>query len=226
MPNTELLATAEGTQTSWTLGAGASKWVAVNKPDDDVTSYITEATDNHEQSFTYSNLPSQAVEIQSVNIDSSGKRAGGSTNSTYQTYWYLGAAYTYSSAHQPGAVWADYVDDDMAKPGGGNWSASDVNNAEFGCHHNLSGGTGMNVTTLQGNIDWLTPSGGFMWLLESWLPPLLPFIGGSIDVIKDLSSYFAQFRTKPSNEEDFARIREWLQCRRVTLGPSLHPALV
>jgi hypothetical protein len=219
MPNTELPATASGAHTDWNLIIGANKWVAVNKPDDDANTYIqTAAAPAPKESYTFADLNILAAIIVSVNLDSSGMRAGASDLGRFRAFWLYDGSFTYSDYHQPGAAWTDYQDDDMARPGGGNWSRAIINASEYGVEHNLNGGTGMNVTTLAGNVDWLPGgAGSYKWLIQSWVSPLLPFIGGAVDVVRELGPYFAQLQTKPSTEEDFRRIQEWLQRRRTTL---------
>lgn len=227
MPNTELVPTGQGADDDWTLVLGVDKWSAVAKPDDDAATYIHSiAAPTPKQSCTYADLVGVASIIVSVNLDCKGKSAGAPHVSRYRGFWKLGAQYAYTTYIQPGDAWVDEEGnfDDMACPDTASWSRSKVNAAESGVEHNLNAGGGIWVTTCQGNVDWLpSGSGGYSWLLQSWLLPILPFVGGAVDVMRELNTYFAQLRTKPSIEEDFRRISEWLQCRPVTLA--LHSPL-
>jgi hypothetical protein len=220
MPNTEMTNTGEGTDTDWTLAAGADKWTATKKPQDDATN-ITETTDQEMQSLTSGNMPTLASLIVSVNVDSRGRRAGGSTASGFNTFMRIAGNVTHDpDDHVPGAVYVNYSDDGFARPGGGTWTRADVDASMCGVRLNLNAGTGMNIFTVQTNVDWLPVTGGWNWLCGFWLPTLWPLVGAAVKY-SELVSHFAQTKFKeyrPSLEEDFRRIEEWLQVRRVTLA--------
>lgn len=110
----------------WTLGAGADKVVAVNSPNDDLTSYIyTVGTTYRYQKYTLaaSSIPGGAT-INSVRIFSRMQR-GGANDSTVRFRLYLGANYTESITYSLVAAWVDRTVG-LSRPGGGNWSVADL----------------------------------------------------------------------------------------------------
>lgn len=78
MATATIEATGVGSTSQWTLGAGASKWVAVNSPDDDATSYLDSSTTiNQVQQFTgdTSGIPTGST-VSQVDITYRVKRNG------------------------------------------------------------------------------------------------------------------------------------------------------
>ncbi|OLE52111.1 MAG: hypothetical protein AUG51_19330 [Acidobacteria bacterium 13_1_20CM_3_53_8] len=119
------------TPDSWTLGAGASKVVAVNTPDDDDTSYINSgATSGTTEQFnvTDSSAIGASATINFVRIVARTKK-GGSQTSTYVVSVVLSGNATDGASQTSGNSSYSTTQDDFAtRPSvGGAWTLADVN---------------------------------------------------------------------------------------------------
>ena len=212
MGNTELTNSSVD-QDEFAVGAG-SKPSNVNKPDDDITTYIWTAGANFEDRYVHASLPVSGLLVQSVNLDSRGNRRGGSSGSKLLPRVHLGGNYTDGAEHSMTGAWEGFSDDGLAKPGGGSWSVADVNNSLTCVKNILSGATGIQVSTIQMNVDWAFLGGGFAYLIGQWLPPLLAVASHGL-LRREVISILSRLRTRPSNKEDFACIFEAFRRRPV-----------
>lgn len=112
---------------SWTLGAGASKVVAVATNDGD-TSFINSGTTNGTQEQFSTNDPATigaGDAIASVAIRATCKR-GGSQNANYVVTAVVGANTSAGATQTSTSVYAETTDTFATKPGGGAWTLADV----------------------------------------------------------------------------------------------------
>jgi hypothetical protein len=216
-------------QNEWSLGAGASKMVACNSPHDDITTYITTVGPDKEQLFYTESLPGGSINVTNVDHTIRFIRYAGAGGDLYHRQRYGGTSQYCSSAHDVGA-WTTYTDSAVSRPGGGSWAVSDFNqSAEFGVATiGDAPGDGWRTTSTYVLVTHQLSSGGYSWILANWIPPLLPWVGGALsllDVMSACREFLYPVKSKPSSEEDYRRILEWLQCRRVTVEHHLSPAL-
>ena len=201
-----LEAVAVGNYDSWALQAGSDKIVAIQGPDDDITTYI----DNEgvaRQNYTFDNLPSVVGTITSFDVR---MRAQGETNNASQISCFqrLGGTDLDETFNQFGTSWATFVFSDVGRPGGGVWVSDDFDTVEIGCvkELNTSGSSHSgDVSTIQGIVDF-AHIGGFAYLIAQWLPPLLTAASHAVSS-KELTKFFKDFKLRPSHREEFEMIK-------------------
>lgn len=170
MPTTELEPTAQGNYDQWILAAGASKWVACQRPNDDAASYIREANDNKRCSFIMADLPAVAAGgvMDQVDIYSRLGSAGDSSID-WRLFCRLGGVdLDYTSRVMP-FPWTTITETDIGRPGGGIWSFTDVNSAEAGVWLNDGSTQWQQCTTLEMDVTWTPAAGGWTSLIASIL---------------------------------------------------------
>lgn len=159
---------AVGNYDAWALGAGGDKVVAVNSPDDDDTTYISELNNTDRESYTLdlTGKPAMAT-ITQVDIL---MRARGTNASAGQIIGFLrlGGTDADQASNAFGTSYADFEWTNISRPGGGSWTPSDLDTLEVGAIKNVDttgGGNTGRVTTLQVRVTYTPPVGGFMFLI-------------------------------------------------------------
>lgn len=164
---TTLVPTAEGTDTAWTLGAGASKTAAVTPPDDDATSYIHSNSANARNGFVMSNLPGPAKDVTTHAVVHRIQEANGTD--TVQAYIRKsGGTYHDATARGAGPVWTTYTETDVVS-----CTVAEVNAAELGMLRNPGNNVFPRCTTLKWDVTHTVFAGGFVLLMLEWLGPLV-----------------------------------------------------
>lgn len=144
----------------WTLGAGANKVIAVNSPDDDITSYIYSGTAAQEQKYTVAN-PSSIRAGDVINFVRSSYRAiseNGDPDTITRVNQILGGSENAGDNNLLDGSWTTRTQDWTTKPGGGAWTTADVNSVEFEVELVIAGlADTARCTTMQLIVDY-TPS--------------------------------------------------------------------
>lgn len=172
MPTTELGPTAIGNYDQWNLIAGANKWTACQRPNDDVTTRIQIRTANQKQSFVMENLPSDAGII--VQVDVYARVGAASPYVNWRSFSRLGGTDLFYTAHAMTGSWTSWIESDVAKPGSGGWDVASVNSTEIGIEL-LAGSSGwQQCTTLETDVTWQPVEMGYLFnTTGSLLLPLL-----------------------------------------------------
>ncbi|OFX02423.1 MAG: hypothetical protein A3E78_01970 [Alphaproteobacteria bacterium RIFCSPHIGHO2_12_FULL_63_12] len=192
MPTNTLIPTANGADTAWSLGAGASKWQACITPDDADTTYILSTTNLQRMSFVLGNLPAEAVAVRSHTLTRRARKAVGAAGDTVNSFLLLSGSYTHGSAVNPAGSYTDYESADLARPGGGLWSVADVNAAEAGVRYNGTGGDENRVTTLKWAVEWSAEEGGWASFVGGIVGPVV----GAALLLHDIARLAAMIRQK------------------------------
>lgn len=216
MPSTTLKAASEGTDAAWALGAGASKVIAVNSDDADV-GYVktTDTTIVQRQTFNHDQLPGGVAEINSHTLYNKSKRSAGVNTRRENILRYSGNV-TAGACTDPTAAYTERADADLAVPGGGTWDVNIVNATEIGvqsCNTGV-GAEEVRCTYLRWVVVWTPAHGGYMWLLAGWIPPILAMASHCLSKF-EIARILSSLKTRPSNDEDFARIIEAFRRRPV-----------
>jgi hypothetical protein len=124
--------TAAGATTGWTPLSG-SNWDNVNDtaPNDD-TDYTTTATVGATDTFVAQDAPSPGAAIYGIQHCLSMKKTDAGTCLVAPIVKLSGGSDTPGTDIAPGTTYAYGLQVAMTKPGGGNWTEADFNNAEFG----------------------------------------------------------------------------------------------
>lgn len=214
MPEETLLPTADSAvYDQWSrVGAAATKWESV--ADDVDGNYIQEGIDAQEQAFTVSSLTGQVGSINWIKINHRSQEGG--PNATIDPFTYAEATQELYGATALAVAWADYDSGQQAtKPAGGPWTEAIVNATEIGVKAGIAGDVAR-CTKLTMSVDYDVKSGGFAYLLAQWLPPLLALASHGLTKF-DITRILSSLKTRPSNDEDFARIIEAFRRRPVWL---------
>ncbi len=202
-----------GNHDQWTLGGGVTKWQNVKLPDDDNTTRIVESNVNNRQSFTIDDLPTASA-VNSVEVKMRADKTGAADN-VVNMFTRLGGTNLDYGNHTVSTSWTDYTNSGVGRPGGGSWAPADfppVGALELGVRLQSSAGDSARVTTLYMNVSFEPPSGGFIWLLAQWLPPLLSVASHGL-MKREITEILQNLRVQPSSPEEFARIFEAFQRR-------------
>lgn len=175
MPSTQLVPTANGTDTAWALGAGSSKWEAMSPPDDSDTSHVS-TTSNSRMGCAMSDLDVSAQSISTHTLTRRTRKVSGTT-SNINGFVLLGGSYTDGSGVIDSTSYADRTDVDLARPGGGTWTPADINSAEAGVRRGGGGADEDRCTTLKWDVFWLPAEGDFAAFAACKLPFI---IGGGL----------------------------------------------
>lgn len=178
MPVISLNPTAEGTYTGFTNSGGANKTASVT---DAVDSNFVWRIDNSAgyQSFVTEDLPSHAVDINSVEWMGRLGRSGIPTakRGCFASVSGLAGYATgenYNNDFPPN--WTDVLNKDIpTDPSAAPWTVASVNAAQVGIGSDGTGGGGNNVqcTRLYLSVDYVPATGGFAYLIGQWILPLL-----------------------------------------------------
>lgn len=157
---------AIGTVDDWALGAGASKFAAVDPGDpvshDNDTSYISEAQNlNQEQRFTIDPLFSEQMAFISELRVHARVRDEGTARISNRLRVYLNSIQvqgaTFSTAGTSWTAAGNNVSFALARPGGGDWTEDDLRDAtfEFSIFTPSQGGPVIRCTSLWVEVDYV-----------------------------------------------------------------------
>lgn len=166
MPVATLTPVAVGNYDAWTLGAGGSKVIAVDPPDDDDTTYISNITDNNRQSFTVDQL-SGAASIQTHAVKGRVRSESGTPN--FALFIRRSGVDTDGTGTAPTTSYVDYTATDL---GGGTPTPDEVNATEIGIR-DTSGANVLRCTTLKWEVTYTPSGGGFAAFAAVFLAGLL-----------------------------------------------------
>ena len=128
MPTATIQVAAVTSQDAWNLEGAANKVIAVNSPDDDLTTLIYSLVggDRQQYSLASNTIPSNAI-INSVSVRSRCTCNHNSIHGSINVSLWQGANSSYSADHSLplSLVWANFTDS-LPRPSGGNWSQSDL----------------------------------------------------------------------------------------------------
>lgn len=213
MPVRSLLPDAEGTQTAWGLGAGASKVVAVQSNDGD-TSYITVTNAAEQlQTFYVDRLPDAAT-VPNVDVQIMVRNMGADWA---KTYWRLSGTGVNGACEDPGGSYTQNYEAAIARPGGGIWAGADFPGSGAGTEVGVSscntgGSNEVRCTLARFLVTYTIPQGGNAWLLADWLPPILAVAGQAL-MNGEIAAILSRLKNRPSDFEDFSLIRAALRRR-------------
>lgn len=146
---------AVGANDAWSLGAGANKVVAVNLPDDSATSYITDATNGHKESYTLAtvSVPAGGV-VTDVSVTMFCARSG-AVNGSVRCFLLLGGNTVNGTTRSASLGYQNFTET-LLRPGGGSWASGDFTTLEVGVEQLSANGT--NVSTLSLNVTYIMPT--------------------------------------------------------------------
>ena len=150
---------AVGPINDWTLGAGGSKPVATQLPDDDGTSYITSNTVGQIQEFECDD-PSDILSadtIDSVTIKIRAQKIGGVAASVIFGLRVAGGTLDEGAIHALSNSYADFTDVFLTNPDSVAWSLADLNALRIRVRYE-SGSDNARVTTLVADIAYTRAS--------------------------------------------------------------------
>jgi hypothetical protein len=213
MATYQTVADAVGTSDAWGLGAGSTKFQAINDDDAD-TSYIATSTNTLVQSFkpTEESYPSMGV-INSVSIGTRAKDNNAGSEQHYARVRWNGSV-TNGTNRSTTASYVLYTDSSLARPGGGTWTPGNLADGtlEHEVVKNNAGGGSTLITYMYFTFDYIPPADASMWLLTCWLPPLFAAASHAISY-SEIAKALECLKIKPSSREEFARIIEGFAVR-------------
>lgn len=205
MATTILEPASVGTDDGWDLGVGANKVVAVQLPDDDLTSYISESDIDVRESYNMDNLSGADVITQQVITTRALRISNG--NAFYPFMISDTPTYRYGSGVAATTSFTDYDETDLAEPDGATWTQALINTTEIGVRR-YAGASTTRVTSLYWTITYLT-GGGFLFV-GNWLAPLWAAgVGGGL-LFREIAEGLRYQKTHPSYRHEFMEIRDRL----------------
>jgi hypothetical protein len=152
MPTTQIEVAATTSPDLWPLGAGTSKVLAVNTPDDDDSSYIESIGgmgDKQQFSLSASGIHAGST-INTVSVYTRAKNVAGYCYIV--PYLYLtGSSIDGATLVIPAYTWQSDLSE-IARPGGGAWSISDLTSLEVGILNGYA--NNCRLSTLAVVVDW------------------------------------------------------------------------
>lgn len=233
MSLTRLLAVTRTVNTGpflgWTPNAAAATITNINSIDpsiiggSDMTTFFAGAAGSNIR-WIFDDLPQEAngAAILSFDIESAGRRAGGSVAGNYTVYIQdvPGTTTIISSpAHTPGAPavppgYLVFNDNFPTDPNGAVWTQPFINtNLEIGMMDPAPYGTGISVYYLDVEVLW--DGAGGIWIargISIILPLLLPILGGA-------NLYHV-------NDTEFSKIHRMIKHTAHIVGESSYPSIV
>jgi hypothetical protein len=211
VPTTTLTPSAIGTDNGGVLAAGADKVSAVDPPDDDGTSNIYCLGAGTRQSYAMDDLPSEAVSIVSHTLRAR-SGSGSPGTATGRGYLRLSGSIT-AGATRSGGIYQTFTDPDLAQPGGGAWTPSNVNSSEAGVECvNDPDSAAWYTTTLSWDVTWSGAAGSYAFLIWEWLG-LVPAAIGFGDLARLIRGYNA-WQRRARRSPTLIRGREALELYR------------
>lgn len=172
MPVQNLLPLAEGNYTSWTLGAGASKVVAVQGNDGDTT-YIDSPNEGLSQSFTVTNKPIDITSVNTMKIYGAIKSGDSRVDANFFARLSGADGSAVNSENTSAPNYTSVGPSSVARPGGGNWGPSDISSSTLEvCITDVDSTTWASFhrcTELGFQLDYEIPATGAIFLLISSL---------------------------------------------------------
>lgn len=217
MPQTTHLPVAQGAATGWTLGAGASKPVAVQSDDGDTTYNLQTGTTPLAESYSVDALPGGVAAISQVDVHSKARRATGGTT-FHRNEWNInGASTQVGTCTDPTAAYTLISSLNVARPGGGAFQITDFNGLTSGFqtgYGSCNTGTADETRCTRAHVvtTWTPAAGSYTWLLQCWLPPLIAVASHGL-LRSELAKILRNLRTRPSSDEDFRRLLEAFRVR-------------
>jgi hypothetical protein len=175
---TRIEATGVGTiEDGWVLTAGANKWVAVNSPSDDSTTYISTNT-NDNQYFTKDALPAAANIINSVSLVQETLKDGSGNPTTKASIHDL-TVETVGTERANTTSWVETETLSVARPdGGGAWQPTYYDSCEIGIKATSNPAGNLHCTMLYSDVNWDSAAGSFAYVISEFVTPwVLPLIG-------------------------------------------------
>lgn len=211
MPTTRLLPAAAGTDAAWSNGVGT---VPTNvQTDDGDTTYRTQSSAvSVADTFQVDALPAgEADTVTNVDAAAKARRSAGGTT-RINVRWRNGGSGSDGATQIDSASYTLVTETAVARPGGGSWVPSDFDGGAGAECGYVTTNTGVGDTTRATwcyfDVTWTYfPSGGFVWLLSSWLPPLLAVASHGLTKL-DVITILRSMKTRPSSDEDVRRLLE------------------
>jgi len=166
MPVVALLPSADGAYGGWSLGAGASRWTALQSDDDHSTFLRTGdgtagASEGETMSYVVGNKPSSISVVNSMKVRSRGYTPEDRI-SGHGMYAAFGATLSgIVGTTLSSGSWVTTGPSTVGRPGGGTWGPSDISNSTLGVAI-----TGGNVATWETTQDCTS-----LWLVLDYSPP-------------------------------------------------------
>ncbi len=220
MPATDVEVAAVGNWDEWTLEVGDDKVVAVNYggAHDDMGTTIVKAAADGLESYLHEGLPPGAAVVVDVAEVIRAYRYAGAAG--YWNCWRrIAPDQSQCNEDHTEVGFSTKTHNNIARPGGGTWVPSDFDNIagkyEVGVRaENMGGADGIRCTTVYSVVNWEYQAGSFVYMVSSWLPPLLAVASHGLTKI-DVSAILSSLKTRPSNNEDLTRILEVFKRRPV-----------
>jgi hypothetical protein len=143
----------------WTLGAGSKKQVAVQLPDDDDTTYISEMVAGQIQEFEVDN-PSDilfADTISSVTLHYRARFVAGTAERVIPGLRVGGGTLDEGASQILTGSYVNYSDTFALNPDSANWSLADLNSLRIRVRY-VSGTAQIRVTTLRAEVQYTRAS--------------------------------------------------------------------
>jgi hypothetical protein len=234
MPDSILLAAADGALGQWGLQAGASKVAAVQTADGD-TSYIRELTDGHQNTFIMDALPGAAQSVTGHVVNCNSSRVGSGTRNVLIHDPVSGNSTHGDSVNVNGYL--DHSSVDLADPEGGSiLTATRVAELEVGVRK--TAGSEAKVTYLDWTVTWVAGGGGiflFVSMWAGWMIASRHLFGAALErnsLVPWLRRQSLAHRSAgrasayPTNREDVSRLfDEWRRAQCCTVCHRFKPGL-
>lgn len=213
MTVTTLIPASTGTYQELALGAGADELVAVQTNDGDTT-YIQRTSGPGERQ-TYNMDDVTAGHIVSALVNHVIVRKIGSDQRIRHRSRHNSTDENSVEDNITSTVYVNHSGDLFALlPGGGNYdTATKVNNAEFGVN-SQSDANDWRLTQHYVVVTHVPPAGGYFYLLNQWIPPLLTAASHAV-TFKEIAMFFRRFKCRPSNRDEYEQIQKNLLRRPV-----------
>lgn len=197
---------------NWLNQGGADQVDSVYTDDDDAKYIYTEDM-NKTARFTHGGMP-PAASITSHYIRNKCRRSAGANGTKINNLLYYAGNTSDEDKGAPAANYTNYTSSNLAVPGGGTWTSGIVNATKIGISTWFAGGDQIRDTYMYWSVTYVPISGGYMWLLAGWLPPLIAMASHCLSK-SDILTVLSSLKVQPSSREDFARIIEAFRRRPV-----------
>lgn len=190
---------------NWSNQGGVDQVDSVYSDDADAK-YIHIDLKDKTARFVHGGMP-PAASITTHFLRNKCRRSAGVNGTKINNLLYKGGVSTLEDKGVPAAGYTNYDSTDLAVPGGGTWSSSIVNQTKIGISTWAVDGDTIRDTYMFWAVTYVPTSGGHMWLLAQWLPPILAVASHCLTKL-EIARVLSSLKIQPSDKEDFARIIE------------------
>lgn len=207
MPITQVEPISQGSYTQWVLGAGANKPDACTLPDDDIASYIKTDTAGDDETYNMTNIGASSIASVVGRL-----RVSDSAGAWTFKHKIHDGVNTLAGVNKNSGGWATHTHTWPTAADGGGWTPAKFAVTQAGLRGTVDPGGWLYCSTVYMDVTYVPVAGGFSFLLAQWLPPLFAIASHGLSKF-DIGTVLSSLRTRPSSDEEFARIIEAFQRR-------------